>query len=107
MDDGLERMDAAHGPSSGSADHAACPGDARHRAPVQLGPFSARRSGRGVQPAGRFAVCRDGSAFDERHFDATAYDATAHDATSVRGEKRLMHPALARVAWILAAECER
>src|SRR6201996_1394781 len=89
MDNGLERAEPAAEPSAGLAHHVANAGDAGHRASMQLGSFSARWSRCGIQPAGRFAVCCDGSSVDEWNNASTQNSAAQNAAAGSRGGWRL------------------
>src|SRR5580692_8032207 len=89
MDNGLERAEPAVEPSPGLAYHVAIAGDADHGTSMQLGSFSARWSRCGVQPAGRLAVCCDGSSIDEWNDASTQNAAARRDAAGSRGGWRL------------------
>ena len=102
MDEGFGPMDPAGRPPSRSADHAARPGHAGDRTPVQLGSLSARRSGCGVQSAGGTAVRCHGGAVYEWQDDATAGDATCRCRYDRLIRRR--HTACARPAGVFAAD---
>ncbi len=89
MDNGLERAEPAVEPSPGLAHYVASAGDAGHGTSLQLGSFSARWSRCGVQPAGRLAVCCDGSSVNEWNDASTQNAAAPKDAAGSRGEWRL------------------
>jgi hypothetical protein len=89
MDKGLQPVEPAVEPYSGSAYYVASAGDAGHGTSMQLGSFSARWSRCGVQPSGRFAVCCDGSSVDEWNDASTQNAAARRDAAGSRGEWRL------------------